>query len=328
MKKNINCLNDIYYQNEYGYLYTTKESEIIRFDYKKEDKFFTNVLLKKNIKKIGNFYLEKPLFDAETPYGYGGICTNIIDQSELVQVLAKYEDFCRSEKIINEFIRFHPFLSTLDSLNEFLTFSSELGNVVTINTKLNEEERWASYSAKTRNILRRCKNELILREREDVNDFHDLYEKTMLKNNAADFYFFEKSYFEKLIQIDAVKLYEVLYDNHIVSSGFFMFSEDYVHYHLSANNYDFSKKNGNYFLLDSVAQIAHEKGISKFLLGGGRTNDEQDSLLKFKKKFSNIVQPFNIGGKIYDADAHQYCIDIWENENPEKNLNYFQKYRI
>lgn len=328
MIENINCLNDIYYQNEYGNLYTSEEAELIRFDYKNGNNFFTNILLKKPIRKIGNYLLEKTIFDAETPYGYGGICTNIINKPELEKVLVDYVKFCKDHNIINEFIRFHPFLSELDKLDDFLTFSSPLGNVVTINTKLNQQERWASYGAKTRNILRRCQKELVLKESENINDFHALYEKTMTKNNATDFYFFDKKYFEKLIEIESVKLYEVWYDDHIISSGFFMFSPAHVHYHLSANDYNFSKKNGNYFLLDSIAQIAHEKEISKFLLGGGRTNEEEDSLLKFKRKFSDLEQPFCVGGKIYNPEAHQYCINIWEKENPGKSLNYFQKYRI
>ena len=34
--------------------------------------------------------------------------------------------------------------------------------------------------------------------------------------------------------------------------------------------------------------------------GGGRTNDQNDSLLKFKKSFSNTLSEFYIGEKIHN----------------------------
>ena len=38
--------------------------------------------------------------------------------------------------------------------------------------------------------------------------------------------------------------------------------------------------------------------------GGGRTNDENDSLLQFKKSFSNILSEFYIAEKIYNEDLY------------------------
>lgn len=328
MSKNFKCLNDIYYSKEYGELYLSSGAELVRFDYKENDLFFTNVLLKKPINRIGDKVINENWFDAETPYGYGGYCTNISDPKILNSVLIEYREFCEKQGIINEFVRFNPFLENIDIFENYLDFKSSGGNVVYIDTTMNEEERWKSYHTGTRNILRKCALNLKIVENENLDAFQKLYESTMDKNKASEFYYFDRNYFEKLLNTEGVRLFEVSYEDNIISMGFFMFSENFAHYHLSANDYAFAKYNGNYLMLEHIAKIAHERGIQKFLLGGGRTADAGDGLLRFKKKFSKKELPFYIGGKIYNKEVHDLCRNIWQEQNLENQVNYFQKYRI
>ena len=134
----------------------------------------------------------------------------------------------------------------------------------------------------------------------------------MKKNNANNFYFFPKKYYEQLLKNKNIELYTVKKDNILCSAGIFMFGYNFAHYHLSANNYDMRKYNANYFLLDNIFELAKHKGKKFFLLGGGRTNDKNDSLLKFKLKFSSLTKPFYIAGKIYNMEIYKvkYLISI------------------
>ena len=58
------------------------------------------------------------------------------------------------------------------------------------------EQRWKQYSKTTRNILRKATPRLNFKVNDCSRDiFFDLYKKTMNKNNADEFYYFNEYYF-------------------------------------------------------------------------------------------------------------------------------------
>jgi len=320
-------LNDIYFQKDYINLYLKEGDSIFEFVYKEKDFFFYNIGIKKPILKIGDIEVNDGYFDLETVYGYGGIVTNSENEIFLKKAFDSYRKECNKQKIIAEFFRIHPYNNqpkTLIKLFDFYTFDRK---TITVDTSLTKEERWSTYPSKTRNILRKCIKELTFEKSTDINSFIKLYTDTMKKNDAADFYFFSKDYFQSLLALENIELYVVKLGNTIISSSFFMFSEKIGHYHLSANDYAYRKFNANYFILDSIFDIAHSNGCEKFHLGGGRTNQKDDSLLKFKLKFSPITSNFNIGGIIHEKDIYNVYNDLWINSNTI-NPAFFLKYRL
>ena len=103
--------------------------------------------------------------------------------------------------------------------------------VIYLNLKYSKDERWADYSSNTRNILRKCQKELILKQSDDIDTFMSLYKKTMDRHLADSFYYFKKDYFVKLLKNDNSKLFEVIKDGKVISSAIFMFGEDFCLYH-------------------------------------------------------------------------------------------------
>lgn len=325
--KKFDLFNDIYYQKEYIALYLKDKEEIFEFRYKENGNTFYNIAIKRPILSIGNIDLNKTYYDLETAYGYGGYYSDNDGEDFLSSALKKYQEYCIEENIIAEFIRFHPFNDIHNFLNNYFDLFVHDRDTIYVDASLSKEERWKKYSSKMRNILRKCEKELIFKKSNDIESFISLYEKTMRRNVADDFYFFDKSYFQELITLNNIELYEVLYNEIVISSSFFMFSEDYGHYHLSANNYEYRKHNANYYILDSIFDIAYQRGIKQFLLGGGRTNLDGDLLLKFKEKFSSLKKNFYIAGKIYNKKIYEEYVNIWQ-EQSEENIKYFLKYRL
>ena len=323
----MNLLEDIYYQKEYISLYLKDEEEIFEFNYSQGDFFFINIAIKKPIKKIGEIILEEKYFDIETAYGYGGIYCNTNDDLFLKKALKNYKKYCKDNQVIADFSRIHPFNSTHKYIKEYYNLYVLDRKTISVDTALSNPERWSNYSAKVRNILRKCKRELIVRQSDDIDTFFHLYNKTMHKNNADDFYFFDRSYFEMLLSVKNIELYEVLLNDKVISASFIMYGKDICYYHLSANEYDYKKYNANYFILDSLFDIAHERGMQYFFLGGGRTNQEDDSLLKFKKKFSKIQSDFYIAGIVHNQAIYDKYCEIWEEKNKQE-VTYFLKYRL
>ena len=323
----MNLLNDIYYSKEYISLYLKDNEEIFEFKYKEDNFIFYNIAIKRPIMKIGNIDIRDGYFDLETAYGYGGFYLNTDNQEFIKIALDKYQQYCLEKKIIAEFIRFHPWNTFPQEQKEFLNMNIYDRDVVYVDLFLSKEERWKRYSSNTRNILRKCEKELVFQKSDNIEAFIELYEKTMDKNNATDFYYFSREYYEQLISNENIELYEIRQDGKIISMAFFMFSDELGHYHLSANDYEMRRYNANYFILDQIFEIAKHKGKRYFLLGGGTTSNKDDSLLKFKQKFSSLTKLFYISGKIYNNEIFSKYRQVWEQQSKEE-IKYFLKYRL
>jgi hypothetical protein len=308
-------------------LYLKEDEEVFVFLHQKFDFFFYNISIKRPIKKIGNKKITDGFYDLETAYGYGGFYVNTSNKDFIQEAMLAYVNRCKDENIIAEFVRFHPFNSFPIAQKDLLDFVFYDRDVVIVDLSLSRDARWSQYSSTTRNILRKSSLGLMLSQSDKLKDFIDLYNDTMLKNNANDFYFFDEKYFSMLKESKNVILFDVCDGSGLtLSSSFFMFGQDLAHYHLSANNYSVSHS-GNYFMLEQLFEIAIRQGKKYFLLGGGSTNRVDDSLFKFKSKFSKLTRPFYIGGKVYNKAIYDKYCNMWL-EDSSKDIKYFLKYRL
>ncbi|MGF1868602.1 GNAT family N-acetyltransferase [Photobacterium indicum] len=324
----IDLSRDIYYQKAYAGLYTSEDGELFDYVFEDGDKTILFRSIKRQIKSVAGVSVEEELYDLETPYGYGGPLTNCYEDAFLKQAFESYRQHCLENKIVCEFIRFHPFnpMSQQKSQFDFLVHER---TVVVVNLAVSTEERWAKYSKTTRNILRKAHKKLSKTVgSQDLDKFIHLYEETMNKNAAADFYYFKPEYFDKLAAIDGVELIEAMLDDEVVSSGFFMHGNEISHYHLSANHQNYLRENGNYLLLDYAFEQAKANGCQWMMLGGGRTSDENDSLFKFKSKFSDQKLPFYIAGIDFMPETRARLNKVWQEQHQSETApRLFQLYR-
>jgi len=320
----LDLLKDIYYYDTYIELYLRDNEELFKFEYKDGDNIFINKTIKRPIKNIGNINIDDGYYDLEPAYGYGGFYINSKDKGFISTAVRAYEKKCLEENIIAEFIRFHPFNDfPIDNAN-LLDFNIRDRDVVIKNV---DKDIISSYNSKVRNTIKRALEKVEIRQSKDIDKFQELYNATMKKNGASDFYYFSKKYYEELIKNKSVELYECLHDGQVIAMGFFMFGNDIAHYHLSANTDISYKLNTNYALLHHLFEVAKTKGIKYFLLGGGITSNNNDSLLKFKQKFSKETKSFYISGKIYNEEVYKAYNNLWKEQSSE-DIKYFLKYRL
>lgn len=315
---------DIYYSNEYISLYLSEGDELFSFEYKEDDKLFLNKSIKRPIKNIGDLDINDGYFDLESAYGYGGYYSNCNDAQFIRNALEAYYSKCNKEKIIAEFIRFHPFNDFPQRHNKFLDFNIYDRDVVVCPLDI---DIMRSYQSKIRNTIKRASEKVKFQESHNIDKFIEIYNMTMKKNNADEFYFFDTQLFKKLLALEDVNLYEITLENEIVAMGFFMFGQDLAHYHLSANTNLSYKLNANYALLNNLFLLAQKLGKKYFILGGGTTSDSDDPLLKFKKKFSKDLRAFHIAGNIFNQKVYDKYNALWLKQSPS-DVKYFLKYRL
>lgn len=324
-----NLNQDIYYQREYAELYTG-DSELFEFVFAEGEHSVVFRGLKRRIEKVaGQPIVGDALYDLETPYGYGGPLSTSSDTEFLQRAFAAYREHCQNENIVCEFIRFHPF-NPLGVEGGLFDMHFEERRVVVVDLALPQEERRAQYSKTTRNIVKRAAKRLTAGPIEgDISAFKEMYYQTMTKNQATDFFYFEESYFEQLSRISGVSLMGTRLDGEYASTGYFMCGGELAHYHLSANNIELNKENGNYLLLDAAFDHAKAQGCKYMMLGGGRTSSPNDSLFKFKSKFSSTHLPFYIAGLDFLPEKRKELNALWVEKNAESEPpKLFQLYRV
>ena len=327
--KKIDLRQDIYYQKKYISLYLKESEEIFEFEYNIGNTFLYNIAIKRPIKEIGSITLEDTFFDLETAYGYGGFYTNA-DDIFLIEAFNVYQKQCLSENIISEFVRFHPLNTFPLHYSKFLDFCRNDRQTVIIDLRTPYEIIKSKYSSSLRRNLKKAEKynlqyKLVNATADNIRHFYDLYMQTMERNKAEKFYYFDIEYFNKLFHLDNIHIHTAIYKKNIINMLITLHSKDILYYHLGATDPNLYHLNSNPFLFDKIIQNFNKKH-DFFYLGGGTDSQTSNSLLRFKKKFSEHTLPFYIGGKIYNHEIYDYYTKLWKQQT-SKDIVYFLKYR-
>ena len=262
---------------------------------------------------------EKKYYDIETAYGYGGP----IIKEEKPQFVRAFESaflqYCQKESIIAEFVRFHPLLK---NEHVFIDDIQAVHNRSTVWLDLDTdiENIWMNdISAQNRNTIRKgTKNGLRVVEQHDYSKFMELYIDTMRNVGADKFYYFEESYFDEMENSKEYILLEVKYESRTIAAAVFMGYGNYFHYHLAGSDKNFLKLAPNNVLLWEAIKYAKEHGYKKMHFGGGLTDSLDDSLFRFKQRFSSTYADFYIGKRIHNKEVYDSLIRSWEEKHGRK----------
>lgn len=310
---------DIYFYEEYVKMYEDNTSEAFCVVCEDGDSIILMPFLRRQIHDY---------FDFETAYGYGGPISNTNDKIWIHKALSEVKKYLFKEKYICGFVRFHPLLENVKNCKDCFDIFFDR-NTVCINTEMTSEEIWTKQiTSKNRNMIRKAeKNGLVYKAEYDfqsMKEFIELYNTTMKRLNAEEFYYFNENYYRKFIEYfgGSAFLGTVRKDNKLVCAALFMYSKEYGHYHLEGSDHNYSSLGANNLLLWKTALELHEHNVKEFHLGGGYDSSENNSLLKFKKAFSNDFKDFYIGKMIFNVEKYNEIRNEWTRCNPEKEKQY------
>ncbi len=244
-------------------------------------------------------------YDSITPYGYGGVLFEGNTCDENLQAFWKaYVAKMREEGIIDNFVRYHPVLNNAIPMKSISTVI-DLGKTVAMDLS-SPDVIWSNITSKNRNMIRKAeKNGIEIHHGkglELLHDFKHIYDLTMEKDHAVEYYFFGDAFYES-IHRDLYDNYEMFYavkDGQIISIAIMLFANGRLNYHLSGSLTEFRNLAPSNLLLYKAALWGCEQGFKTFHLGGGVGSGE-DNLYKFKAAFNrNSDYLFSIGKEIFD----------------------------
>lgn len=339
---------DIYYTPEYLKIYENSYSEDINEAFCGESLLFffgndqENIIYPFIKRKINTLPFmkkdEEEIFDILSPYGYSGpivTCSDKDAEKNLIkQYLDAFDNFCKKNNIVTEFIRFHPLLKNHELFKEFIPIDIR-NRTAYIDLTKNKETLFKELDKKTRNLVRKAeKNGISIEQttrRDDLEMFTNLYLNTMEKNLAQKKYMFPFKFFENTMEFlkENITLFIAKYQEKIIAASLFMHKYEFIHYHFSGSDKDYKHLAPNNLLLWEVIQWGKKSNYTKFHLGGGSGKD--DTLFRFKAGFSSEQSSFCTANIIHNYKTYKRLCELKDSvrktNNDERQTAFFPYYR-
>lgn len=310
------------------------DGEPMLFSYEGKKIRGINVVMKRDINKDLRFLgkiEEDGWFDIATPYGYGGwLIEGAGEREELFQV---YENWCRNNHIVAEFVRYHPLIKNYKCTTSAYDVL-KLGETIAMDLS-SPEIIWENLTSKNRNMIRKAQKAGVViyngRYPDIFRKFRVTYSSTMDKVKADAYYYFEDAFYESILR-DLSAEGQVFYaelDGIVVAASIILAANGHLNYHLSGSLKEYQNLAPSNLLLYEAALWGNANGCKTFHLGGG-VGCHEDNLYKFKRAFFR-GEPyyFCIGKKIFIKDKYDELVNIRKTceDDFNDNTGYFPKYR-
>ena len=277
----------------------------------------------------------KGYYDSVTPYGYGGVLfEGDTSEHNLQAFWHDYMQKMQEECIVDNFVRYHPILANAVPMKQISTVI-DLGKTVAFELS-SEEVIWNNIISKNRNMIRKAeKNNIEIRHGKGIDlfkDFKRIYNATMEKDHAEEYYFFSEAFYES-IHRDLYNNYEIFYavlNGQPIAISIMLFANKQMHYHLSGSLIEYRNLAPSNLLLYKAALWGHDQGYKTFHLGGG-IGSKEDSLYKFKASFNRKSNfQFSIGKEIFDQEKYDRLVAfrIANDSKFDKESHFFPLYRL
>jgi serine/alanine adding enzyme len=223
--------------------------------------------------------------DLITPYGYGGpVATGA--EPPVGRFWELYQAWCEANDVVTSFIRFHPLfanqrLASPECRLELLAS--------TVGWRLDLPDLFAGMHGTHRTACRKAVRAGVTvtatEAPAELSGFVSLYEETMRRVQAREFYLFPQPYWDALAALgERIVLFRAERDGEVLAAALCLATRPWLHYHLGATAERGRALGASNLLLYEAARWAQDRGYERFHLGGG-AGGQEDSLHSFKHRF-------------------------------------------
>lgn len=316
-------INTIYLHPLWGKLQQEKEqgkAEIFHF---KSD---SGEIIYPFIKRTAGLLNDVEYMDIVTARGENGpVIINLIEDTLIQEFNEAFQEYCRINNIIAEYIRFDPWNTEVEKFSQIYDVSNH-GYVYCHN--LQEDFFATQYSSKRRNQIRKAINSGVTLELEadwsKIDQFLELYQFTIDKHSVSSYYLIDKIFLNQYKNIlgNRARLGFAYIKDVPIAGGIFLNGGDVFHYHFSASHPDFMQLNAISYLLMEEGKIGANEGCSIMDLGGATPGSGLEKFKRSMVKEKGILQCY-VGTRIRNKEIYDSL--VLQNGGPRKG--YFPEYR-
>lgn len=326
-------MKDIYFNKDYGMLYEKIENGKCEvYEFRNALGSVRHLFIKREIPirlPDGEMY-----YDLTTPYGYGGPVMRPAegaDKEELAQAfIMDFEQYCMRENIVSEFIRFHPVLKNAADFGDFYD-TAFMRNTIQTRLQATKDPLMSEYSPSVRRYIRKALKQgveyRVYVNPDSLDEFRELYLQTMERNQADEYYYFDEEYFTQCLSLlrPQLVIVEVSWKQTVIAMSLNFASDGVLHVHLTGSLEEYHDLYAPNILQYALLRWGMENDIKLIHHGGGRTNDPDDKLYLYKKKYGRAQElEFHVGRKIWNREIYdQLCREA----EAETGSPFFPAYR-
>jgi hypothetical protein len=242
--------------------------------------------------------------DIQSPYGYGGPLSNSDDAPFLKMADEAFRLWAHENSVVAEFLRFHPLISQRKWYAGQVTDNRE-----TVSIDLSKD-LFEQYEKRRQPDVKRFLESGLMVQRVSSESmqrvFPELYRENMDRVGAKPEYYFAQSYLEALFRFSGTDNWLVYAEGTPVAGAVILTSTQarVAEYHLGADKQGSGAQRAIVGLLHTAATYYQSMHFERFYLGGGRSTAPDDSLLFFKKGFSSLTDPYQIGSRVFESEDY------------------------
>lgn len=268
-------------------------------------------------------------------YGYDGVASNCEEQDFRDAFFENLEKWARQNNVICDFSRFNPLMGNHHFHQDHAQIIENQWNVF-IDLGLPDYLYDSFNYTARRNVKAAGKAGLQWISKyggevteEDLDAFMQVYESTMDRNSADDYYYFSRRFIRDCLRLlDRRVLFFIVHkDNRPASVEIVPFDPPYAFGFLGGTDARFFKTRPNNMMKDVIIRRFLEEGVRYYHMGGG-----SESIVNFKLMHSkNGIIPFYIGKQVFLEEEYQTVVKSWERQFPEKSEKFrfiLQRYRL
>ena len=274
--------------------------------------------------------------DISSTYGYGGPLVSGRNEEFVKCAINEVRDYLTSRNAVVELIKLNPLLEEQNRkiCEHFYGTSKVMRQVVSIPVvkgagKLLVEE----YKRENRKAVRRATNAGVTIEisTDDAiwDHFIRLYRSTMEHNQADRKYSVDESFgmaVRKKLKGNYV-LVAARYEGKVISVLLILYDRLNAYCHLIGTELDPKLRNlqANNLLHHVAADWAHQQGLIELMIGGGRTDSEDDTLLRFKASFARQKKEFVACEAILNEDIYLKIKEVGKSSANKDGLLFYRE---
>ena len=253
--------------------------------------------------------------DVTSPYGYGGPFVRPavhhgqpIDEAGLTDAFWRaWSSWCSESGVVTEVLRFSLDAGTVAERYPGERVERAVNYVRRLD--LTPDALWQDVDRKVRKGVARARRDGLTVEIDPqghrLDEFLALYTGTMDRRGAADGYYFDRTFFERLLEgvPGATTFVHVLHDGDVVSTELLLHSPTTAWSFLGGTEASAFPHRPNDLLKVEAALHLRERGVTSFVLGGGARPG--DGVERYKRALAPTgAVPFTTGQRVHDPLAH------------------------
>jgi hypothetical protein len=271
-------------------------------------------------------------FDAATPYGYGGVLSR---RSDPATDLCQLRDWCVTSGVVSCLLRLHPLLGGPGQLSG--TDDSDVEIHEHGPTTAVDPRRVAVETGRLEGMSKGRKADLTIARRElrlewgngeeALDGFRRVYDDTMQRVGAGEFYLFPPEYYRALADGlgDRFAVALAKRGNELAGAAIFLADRRFAHYHLSGTTDLGREHKAGTLLVHAGAEWARDRSCELLHLGGGTSGE--DSLFAFKKSFGGETYTYAYATLVADPDRYDALVARRGEEAEPPRSGFFPAYR-